>query len=81
MIQYFFEIYIDGDRKWRQENNNPLTFSNVKVWASRGDHGFPPADAYIKHLEYEQIENSGLLLMLLHSFIFIIPDKQPACKA
>ena len=72
LIQYFFEIYIDGVRKWRQENNNPRTFSDVKVWASRGDHGFPPADAYIKHLEYENLvsgsgSSSGLLLMLLQS--------------
>ena len=55
MIQHFFEIIIDGVRKWRQENNNPRTFSNVKIWASRGRHGFPPADAYIKHLEYENL--------------------------
>ena len=61
---------IDGVTKWKQENNNPRTFNSVKVWASRGRDGFPPADAYIKHLEYE---NSGLLLMLLYSFI-----KQPA---
>ena len=62
LIQYYFEIKIDGVRKWRQENNNPLTFSNVKVWASRGRDGFPPADAYIKHLEYENLgTGSGLL--------------------
>ena len=77
LIQHFFEIIIDGVRKWRQENNNPRTFSNVKIWASRGRHGFPPADAYIKQLEYENIgSDSGvfsLLLMLLQStqpFIF-----------
>ena len=63
LIQHFFEISIDGEKKWRQENNNPRTFNNVKVWASRGDHGFPPADAYIKHLEYENlVSGSGLLL-------------------
>ena len=55
MIQHSFEIIIDGVTKWRQENNNPRTLSNVKVWASRGRHGFPPADAYIKHLEYENM--------------------------
>ena len=41
MIQDSFEIIIDGVTKWRQENNNPRTLSNVKVWASRGHHGFP----------------------------------------
>ena len=72
MIQSFFEIKIDGVTKWRQENNNPRTFRNVKVWASRGRDGVPPADAYIKHLEYENLvsgsgSSSGLLLMLLQS--------------
>ena len=58
LIQHFFEIIIDGVRKLRQENNNPRTFNNVKVWASRGRHGFPPADAYIKQLEYENIAST-----------------------
>ena len=74
LIQHFFEISIDGEKKWRQENNNPRTFNNVEVWVSRGRHGFPPADAYIKLLEYENVvSDSGLLLTLLQStqpFIF-----------
>ena len=47
---------MNGNVIWKIENTNPLLFENVQVWASSGRHGFPPADATIKDLEYE---NSG----------------------
>ena len=55
MFQYYFELRLDGVRKWRLENRNPRSFSNVKVWAARCRHGFPPANAYIDNLQYEFI--------------------------
>ena len=55
MFQYFFELKLDGVRKWRLENRNPRTFSNVGVWAARCRHGFPPANAYIDNLQYDFI--------------------------
>ena len=48
--QYYFVIKLNGAHKWIVENSSPRTFNNVKVWASRATHGFPPADAYIKDL-------------------------------
>ena len=49
----------------KSENINPLVFKNVQVWASSGRHGYPPADAIIKDLDYE---NSGIVfcIVLLH---------------
>ena len=43
----------------KSENINPLVFNNVHVWASSGRHGYPPADAIIKDLDFE---NSGTVL-------------------
>ena len=50
--QHFFEIKLNGIRKWRIENRNPRTFTNVKVWAAKARHGFPPADSNIRNLVY-----------------------------
>ena len=47
---------MDGNVIGRVENTNPLLFENVQVWASSSRHGFPPADAIIKDLDFE---NSG----------------------
>ena len=55
IFQYYFELRLDGVRKWRLENRNPRSFSNVKVWAARCRHGFPPANAYMDNLQYEFI--------------------------
>ena len=44
---------------WKVENNNPRTFRQVKFWAAMARHGFPPADASIRNLVYE---NTGLYL-------------------
>ena len=46
---------LNGARIWKLENSNPKIFSRVKVWAAEARHGFPPADAYIKNLLYENI--------------------------
>merc|ERR1712079_793688 len=54
--KYYFVIKLNGARKWIVENSSPRTFNNVKVWASRASHGFPPADAYIKDLGLGVIE-------------------------
>ena len=50
---------MDGNVLGKSENTNPLLFENVEVWASSGHHGFPPADAIIKDLDFE---NSGTVL-------------------
>ena len=55
MFQYYFELKLDGVRKWRLENGNPRSFSNVKIWAAQCRHGFPPANAYIDNLQYDII--------------------------
>ena len=55
MFQYYFELKIDGVRKWRLENRNSRSFSNVKIWAAQCRHGFPPANAYIDNLQYDSI--------------------------
>ena len=46
---------LNGARIWKLENSSPRTFSRVKVWAAEARHAFPPADAYIKNLLYENI--------------------------
>ena len=46
---------MDGDVKWKIQNKNPLSFEDVKVWAAKAQHGFPPADAYFKDLQYENL--------------------------
>ena len=56
-LQYFFEIILNGETMWRRENTNPRTFNNVKVWAARSRHGFPPADAIIESPIYENLGN------------------------
>ena len=43
------------------ENNNPKTFNNVKVWATKAQYGFPPADAYIQELRYENLGNTQMV--------------------
>ena len=53
-------MWLNGERKWRVENRNPRTFTNVKVWAAKARHGYPPADANIRNLEY------GMLFMYVH---------------
>ena len=55
---------LNGARIWKLENSNPKIFSRVKVWAAEARHAFPPADAYIKNLLYENI---GILIV---SFIY-----------
>ena len=50
---------MDGNVWWKVENTNPLLFENVQVWASSSRHGYPPADAIIKDLDFE---NSGTVL-------------------
>ena len=55
VLQYYFELKLDGVRKWRLENGNPQSFSNVKIWAAQCRHGFPPANAYIDNLQYDLI--------------------------
>ena len=50
---------MDGNVLGKSENTNPLLFENVEVWASSGHHGYPPADAIIKDIVYE---NSGKVL-------------------
>ena len=47
---------MDGNVLGKVENTNPLLFENVQVWASSSRHGYPPADAIIKDLDFE---NSG----------------------
>ena len=52
-------VKIDG-KTWKIKNDNPRSFDAVEVWAANAQHGFPPpADAYIKDLEYED-ENTGI---------------------
>ena len=48
--QHYFEIKLNGVRKWRAENINPRTYNSVKVWAAKARHGYPPADANIRNL-------------------------------
>ena len=55
MFQYYFELKLDGVRKWRLENRVSRRFSNVKIWAAQCRHGFPPANAYIDNLQYDLI--------------------------
>ena len=67
-FQYYFEIKLNGRRMWKVENNNPKTFRQVKFWATEARHGFPPADASIRNLVYE---NTGTFVPesdQLHSY-------------
>ena len=52
MFQYFFEFKLNGKVVHRVENENPLTFNDVEVWASKGAYRHVPADAYIEDLRY-----------------------------
>ena len=52
---------------WKVENNNPQTFAQVKFWATEARHGFPPADASIRNLVYENIGTFELLFCVLCS--------------
>ena len=54
-FQFFFEIILDGEILEKYENENPLSFNNVKVWAAKAKHGFPAADAFIGDFVYENI--------------------------
>ena len=55
LFQYFFEIKLNGVRKWKVQNTSPRTFRRVEFWAAEASHGFPPANAIIKNLVYENI--------------------------
>ena len=57
-MQHFNEIKLNGRVVRKVENNNPKTFNNVKVWAAKAQYGFPPADAYIQDLRYENLGNT-----------------------
>ena len=49
------KVKIDG-KTWKIKNDNPRSFDAVEVWAANAQNGFPPpADAYIKDLEYTGI--------------------------
>ena len=50
---------------WKVENNNPKTFTQVKFWATEARHGFPPADASIRNLVYENTGTFELLFCAL----------------
>ena len=55
------------------ENKNPGTFTNVKVWAAKARHGYPPADANIRNLVHGMLCMQKLLLLtpnVVHSFVF-----------
>ena len=64
-FQYYFEIKLNGRRMWKVENKNPKTFRQVKFWATEARHGFPPADASIRNLVYENIGTFELLFCAL----------------
>ena len=64
-FQYYFEIKLNGRRMWKVENNNPKTFAQVKFWATEARHGFPPADASIRNLVYENTGTFELLFCAL----------------
>ena len=60
-LQHFNEIKLNGRVVRKVENNNPKTFNNVKVWATKAQYGFPPADAYIQELRYENLGNTQMV--------------------
>ncbi|XP_066923942.1 uncharacterized protein [Clytia hemisphaerica] len=52
---YFYTIKIDGDEKYRIQNNQPRTFRDVKVYKS--NPWYPAANAYIKNLKVITTKN------------------------
>ena len=52
-FQYYAEVKVDGEVKGqRVENPEPMQFTDVKVWMSTGQYGFPPANVFIRNLQY-----------------------------
>ena len=52
-FQYYVEVKVDGEVKGqRVENPEPMQFTDVKVWMSTGQYGFPPANVFIRNLQY-----------------------------
>ena len=50
---YFFEVKLDGQRKFYEKNENPQPFENVKVWTN-DLHGAEPAGGVrIRNLHIE----------------------------
>ena len=55
LFQVFFLVKIDGQEINRQENYDPRSFDDVRVYA--GDSFNDPANARYKNLQYENIED------------------------
>ena len=52
-FQYYAEVKVDGVVKERVENPKPQQFTDVKVWMSMGQFGLPPANVYIRNLQFQ----------------------------
>ena len=53
---YFFEVKLDGQRKFYEKNENPQPFENVKVWTN--DQHYPnAASVRIRNLHIESAGN------------------------
>ena len=77
--QHYFEIQLNGVRKWRAENINPRTFTNVKVWAAKARHGYPPADANIRNLVHGMLFMQKILLLCV-TYVYEKPTKKVLMK-
>ena len=53
------------------ENRNPVAFESVQVWAAQAQYNFPPANALIEALEFENIGNN-IISDKQHTMLFCI---------
>ena len=60
LFQVFFLVKIDGQEINRQENYDPRSFEDVRVYA--GDSFNDPANARYKNLHYENIEEDPITI-------------------
>ena len=45
-------MFIDGISKWREVNDRPKQYKNVKIWAATGF--YPVTNVKIQNFNYEQ---------------------------
>ena len=60
-FQYVFQIKLDGKIIDYVEHKTAKHYNNVKVWIAEGRHHYPPANARVKELSYENT-GSGVYL-------------------
>ena len=61
-FQHVFALKLDGKLMKKLELSDRHEYEIVKVWAAEGRHGYPPADAELKSMEFDNVGKDVFLI-------------------